>query len=247
MEASLQRQVLGPGHLQRMLAELESSPEPGESLYVPPGAWPAESVGLLPPSWEPAIRQAAPVILHSETGAALFWGQQRLYVILPPFPVRQGGRHQEWNVAPLRSLLEHPYVIGVVLLRLGGYSIGVFRGTVLLASKTDSRYVKGRHKAGGWSQQRFARIREKQIQELLDEACAVTHTVFTPYEQQMDYCFLGGDRFALGSLVKGCLYLKHLATRTMKRRLRVADPKREALDRMPWEIWKTTVLTSSQI
>ena len=44
--------------------------------------------------------------------------------------------------------------IGVLLVRRGGYAVGVFDGTKLLASKVGSSYVQGTTKAGGWSQQR---------------------------------------------------------------------------------------------
>jgi hypothetical protein len=54
--------------------------------------------------------------------------------------------------------------VGVLLVRLGGYAAGVFTGSPprLTASKVGSRLVHGRSAAGGTSQHRFARRREKQ-------------------------------------------------------------------------------------
>src|SRR4249919_3054450 len=49
--------------------------------------------------------------------------------------------------------------VGVLLVQRGGYAVGVFDGSDLAASKTGSSYVQGLTKAGGWSQQRFARRR----------------------------------------------------------------------------------------
>src|SRR5258708_2392182 len=65
-----------------------------------------------------------------------------------------------------------PRAVGVLLVRLGGYAAGVFAGypPALADAKVGSRPVHGRSAAGGWSQQRFARRREKQANEALDAA-----------------------------------------------------------------------------
>lgn len=62
--------------------------------------------------------------------------------------------------------------VGVLLVRLGGYAAGVFTGSPprLAGSQAGSRLVHGRSAAGGWSQQRFARRREKQVSEALQAA-----------------------------------------------------------------------------
>jgi hypothetical protein len=51
--------------------------------------------------------------------------------------------------------------IGLLLARRGGVAVGIANGAALEVSKVDSRYVQGRTAAGGWSQQRFARRRER--------------------------------------------------------------------------------------
>ena len=62
--------------------------------------------------------------------------------------------------------------VGVLLVRLGGYAVGVFTGSPprLVDSKTGSRLVHGRSAAGGWSQHRFARRRENQVATALRAA-----------------------------------------------------------------------------
>ena len=52
--------------------------------------------------------------------------------------------------------------VGVLLVRRGGHAAGVFDGAALVASKVGSSYVQGTTKAGGWSQQRYARRRANQ-------------------------------------------------------------------------------------
>jgi Actinobacteria/chloroflexi VLRF1 release factor len=92
--------------------------------------------------------------------------------------------------------------VGVILVRLGGYAAGVFTGVPprLAASKTGSRLVHGRSAAGGTSQQRFARRREKQAGEALSAAAAAAVAVLGGFAGQLDAVVLGGDRLALGRM-----------------------------------------------
>jgi hypothetical protein len=73
-----------------------------------------------------------------------------------------------------------PRTVGVLLVRLGGYAAGVFTGypPVLGAAKVGSRLVHGRSAAGGWSQHRFARRREKQASEALSAAADAAVMIF---------------------------------------------------------------------
>lgn len=66
---------------------------------------------------------------------------------------------------PVTAVLDHMAVdrmVAVVLARKGGHAVGVFHGERLMLSKVGGSYVQGRTKAGGWSQQRYARRRENQ-------------------------------------------------------------------------------------
>jgi peptide subunit release factor 1 (eRF1) len=180
-------------------------------------------------------------LAESETGLVLFWSDDRKYVLLPPFPIDLNQFFPAWDASCLRTLLDRKYLLGVVLLRLGGYSVGVFEGDRLLTSKTGTRFVKGRHRAGGQSQRRFERRREEQTRELFDKACSVVATKFADYEKRLDYVFLGGDKLTLHAFLKRCEYLQGLAGKTLGRVLNVAKPRYEALRNAPTQIWKTRV------
>src|SRR5579875_476441 len=71
---------------------------------------------------------------------------------------------------------------------------------VLAASKVGSRLVHGRSAAGGTSQQRFARRREKQAREALQAAGDTAAAVLGPYSGRLDAVVLGGDRRAMAVL-----------------------------------------------
>jgi hypothetical protein len=92
--------------------------------------------------------------------------------------------------------------VGVLLVRLGGYAAGVFTAAPprLADSKVGSRLVHGRSAAGGQSQQRFARRREKQAAEALGAASDTAAAVFGRSGRPLDALVLGGDRRAVAGL-----------------------------------------------
>jgi hypothetical protein len=126
------------------------------------------------------------------------------HVPFPPLPGTAAKRAEavsEW-AERISAHARADRTVGVLLVRLGGYAAGVFTGPAahLAASKVGSRLVHGRSAAGGQSQQRFARRREKQAGEALGAAADVAATVFGPYADRLDAVVLGGDRRAIAGL-----------------------------------------------
>ncbi len=192
--------------------------------------------------WLKEMRQTAPDRLwQSETGAALFWSEHLRLAVEPPFPLESTALRNGISGGPLRTLLRREPLIAVALLRLGSYSVGVFRGRRLLDAKTGTRYVKGRHSAGGTSQRRFARVREKQIHYLYVKVCEIARQKLEPYEKQLERVFLGGERHTLSGFVKECAFLQRLKPLMSRRILPVREPRRRELERMPSEIWKSRI------
>jgi peptide subunit release factor 1 (eRF1) len=93
-----------------------------------------------------------------------------------------------------------PRRIGLLLVRLGGHSVGIAEAGRVLASATDRKPVHGRNKAGGWSQQRFARRREGQARAALRAAADDTVRLLVPRLPELTAVVLGGDRRALDTL-----------------------------------------------
>lgn len=90
--------------------------------------------------------------------------------------------------------------VAVLLVRLGAHAAGIFEGTRLVESKVDRTLVQGRHKAGGWSQQRFARRREGQARAALADAADLAARLLLPARDRLDAVVLGGDRRAMAGL-----------------------------------------------
>ena len=202
------------------------------ALYLRPGQGQRflEAQGQEGRAWWERLSGMDRSILDSDTGlAALRSGSQGL-VILPPFPLAAEGVSSSWDTGPLLALLETEYTIGVILLRLGRFSVAVFQGRRLLTAKTDARYVKGRHAAGGTSQKRYQRIREGQVRRLYDKTCEAVQAQFGSVAGDVDFVLLGGDRFTLDGFLKVCPYLERQGDKILDRRLNIRDPKRDTLE-----------------
>ena len=191
---------------------------------------------------DPGLGAVARMLEDSGTGAVLFQWDDRTLAVMPPFPVERDLDTPKAHTALLAELLERQRLVGVVLLRLGRYAVGVVDGDSLLASKSDTRYVKSRHRAGGSSQRRFERSRERLVRELFDKACQVTKAVMAPFERRIDHVMLGGERHTLRAFAQRCPYLRQFDPITLQRVLDVDRPGRKALEGVHYEVWKSRVL-----
>ena len=82
--------------------------------------------------------------------------------------------------------------LAVLLVRRGGYAVGVAVEGELTSRKVGTRHVQSRTAAGGWSQQRFARRRANQADALVG---AVTeHAVRLLAGAGATGLVVGGDR-----------------------------------------------------
>ncbi len=229
----------------RLIGEVEAAGWPRLSLYLTPSSLASPSLSLLAfpeGDWRARIDGVLREVGDSETGAALFIGEERATVVLPPFPIDEDVLAEGFESAPLRELLGRELMVGVVLLRLGRYAVGVLRGEHLSASKTGARHVKNRHRAGGQSQRRFERSRERLVRELYDKACEVVQDVFTPHDKNIDYVLLGGERNVLRDFVQRCRFLSDREGKILSRALDVDRPGMDALEGIAFEVWRSGVL-----
>ena len=232
-------QALPAPRVERVLDRLRDAAEAGDAtatLHLPATVETDGAIiaGLLRqeggPAWIDALERASGQLLRSTTGVAAFRVGDAGLALLPPFPMDATGLSEGVNDAPLRALLASEFTVGVALVRLGRYAIGVYEGQRLSVSKTDTRYVKSRHSAGGTSQQRFRRVREKQIHRLYVEAGGVLERQWRPWLDRLDYVVLGGEAATVNGFVRECDMLGRLAPITLQRRLDVREPNRAALD-----------------
>ena len=201
-----------------------SAGEAESSIYLRPGDSAQSS------EWRERLARLGKTPEESGCGLVCFRAGDRALVVAPPFPVTESSQHDVWSEEPLWSLLDKERLVGVVLVRLGRYSVAVYRGRDLATSKTDSRYVKGKHHAGGTSQLRYTRVREGQMRRLYVKVCETVRAQFEPLAGELDYLVLGGEKFTLNGFLKVCPRMEEYKNITLKRRLNIRDPKRDTLD-----------------
>lgn len=131
-------------------------------------------------------------------------------------------------------------VVAVLLVRRGGYAAGVFEGALLRTSKVGSAYVQGTTKAGGWSQQRYARRRDNQARAAFAEAAEVAVRILLPELSTLEALVLGGDRQACEAVLTDDR-LRRLAELPRGPFLPVPDPKLAVLRASPAQFRAVTV------
>jgi len=133
--------------------------------------------------------------------------------------------------ASLQGLIAHlrqPWEVGILLVRRGGFAVAHLTGTETRDSKVGKRHVQGRSKAGGWSQQRFARRRDNQAKAAFDAAAEHADRLLSPVVSRLDLVATGGDRKAVEAVLAR-RELAPLSERPQHWLGGVADPRRDVL------------------
>ncbi|HZT92416.1 MAG TPA: acVLRF1 family peptidyl-tRNA hydrolase [Gaiellaceae bacterium] len=155
----------------------------------------------------------------------------------PSFPLAHTGRYEFVHVAPLLEAIDEDHTVAVLLVRLGGYAAAMFEGERIVASKVGDRFVKGRHRAGGSSANRFRRRRENQAKALVEEAADTAARVL----REAPFAALGGDRTAVDATLAARPELAWLRERALPRFFTVPDPRRRVLERLPYDLYAVAV------
>ena len=157
-------------------------------------------------------------------------------VVRPPFGLAHTGVYECVELERLFEALAVDHVVAALLVRLGGYAVGVFDGERLVASKVGARFVKGRHKKGGSSANRFRRRREEQAESLVGQAADVAARMLEPWRDRVEFVALGGDRSAVDRVLADAR-LSWLRERALPRFFTVPEPRQRVLERLPYELY----------
>ncbi len=162
-------------------------------------------------------------------------------VVRPPFGLPHEGEYETVRLEPLFDALAANHVVAAVLVRLGGYAVGVFDGERLVTAKVGARFVKGRHKKGGSSANRFRRRREEQARALVEEAAEAAVATLEPWRSRIDFVVLGGDRRAIAAVLAADPRLAWVREREVSRFLPVREPRRQVLEDLPYSLYSAEV------
>jgi hypothetical protein len=144
-----------------------------------------------------------------------------------PFGGSYGGLP---DAAAFAAQVEAPPTWGVLLVRKGGFAVARLEGGRMVESKVGQRHVQGRTKAGGQSQQRFARRRDNQARQAFEAAADHAARVLGPdgLDRREDLPVVtGGDHAAVDEVLADPR-LRRLSV--VEPWLAVPDPRRGVLE-----------------
>ena len=140
-----------------------------------------------------------------------------------PFGTRYDG---PGDPASFAAAVAVPARWGVLLVRKGGFAVASVSGLAVQDSKVGQRHVQGRTKAGGQSQQRFARRRDNQARQAYEAAAGHAHRILSG---RLAALVCGGDRSAVEAVLSDAR-LVHLVDVRVDPWLAVPDPRRGVLE-----------------
>ena len=142
-----------------------------------------------------------------------------------PFATSYGGMPE---VASFAAAVAVPGDWGVLLVRKGGFAVARLAGERVTGSKVGQRHVQGRTKAGGQSQQRFARRRDNQARQAYEAAAEHAARILEGLGVS-GRLVTGGDHAAVAAVLEDPR-LRGLSVLVTEPWLPVPDPRRDVLE-----------------
>jgi hypothetical protein len=128
------------------------------------------------------------------------------------------------------ALSELAPAFGVLLLRRAGYAVAAFEGPTVVEKKVGTRHIHGRTAAGGWSQQRYARRRDNEADEIVGSAAEHVDRILG-LRADLQFLVTGGDRPLLNAALKAVE--RHVAALPIGAHLGVGTPDARMLAVIP--------------
>ncbi len=193
------------------------------------------------PAWSWLPKSA----LNSSTGLAFLYTKtdntpyQPRLAIAPPFPIK--SEVETTDRETLLQSIDPPLHIAIILIRYGYVAIAIAHDETIIVSKTDTRWVPNRHRAGGQSANRFKRSREKWAREFFDKSARLATERFSTYPHHIDHLIFGGDKHVINQFLQRANLPNNLSDRILQRRLNTLRPNRNALKDAVRQAWSSTI------
>lgn len=172
---------LGANRVEGVLELLESIDVGGEDLtstYIEPGG----SLNLeLDPGDEALLRR-----IDSVTGKVIFMDDTGLIqcCLVPPLPIKNTYVKHDGSFHVDRSYFSPGGVHAVAVVRSDTFAAGIYSNGLDRFSRVSSG-VQGKHSKGGFSQSRFERRREQQIDEHVEESVSEFEDLLEGWEPEL--------------------------------------------------------------
>lgn len=119
---------------------------------------------------------------------------------------------------------------GLLIVRRGGFAVAGGVGAEVRVRKVGRRHVQGQTKAGGWSQQRYARRRDNQARAAFEAAADHAVRLLVDELGGVEALVTGGDRKAVDEVLADQRLAAPAGVRTSLH-LAVGDPDAGVVDR----------------
>ena len=183
--------------------------------------------------------------LKSPTGLAFLYTKtsdtpyEPRLAIAPPFPIK--SEVQTTDRETLLQSIDPPLHIAIILIRYGYVAIAIAHDETIITTKTDTRWVPNKHRAGGQSANRFKRSREKWAREFFDKSANLAAERFNAYPHHIDHLIFGGDKHVINQFLQRANLPNNLSDRILTRRLNTLRPNRNALKDATRQTWSSTI------
>jgi hypothetical protein len=175
--------------------------------------------------------------MESSTGILVFYDTNQMIqeAVVPFLPLESSSWKLEnsFDTAPLLNLIEKEVNLLILLIHAGESFIGITGSPDSFTSHQIVRSsVKGKHTKGGWSQRRFEKLRDEDIQHHLEKVSGALHSMVKESSIEIDFIVAVGDSRLVFETLKDFNYP------VIERSLDVSVDKKN-VDKILKEIWSS--------
>ena len=181
---------------------------------------------------------------NSGTGLVFIYDHQAritvpVMAIAPPFPIATSL--VATSLSGLRDNIETSAQVLAVDLHAGKARIGIVQDEQIVRSRTVSRYVRGQHRAGGQSANRFKRNRQGWQHKFSLKLAEAVIELARDSNPRTEWLAVAGDRITRQQWLTQTEVAPRSGLRLLPRNFDSRSNDRSALSRLAREVWSSRV------
>ncbi|MCG7850367.1 MAG: hypothetical protein MIO93_14510 [ANME-2 cluster archaeon] len=145
--------------------------------------------------------------IDSSTGIAVFYDTKgmvrEVMALYLPVDISSWQVDDKFQTTPLNMMMETNVNLCVIIAHAGESFIG-FTGSPesFEVHKIIRSSVKGKHTKGGWSQRRFERLRDEDVQHHAEKVSDTLKVMIQEVDDRIDFIMAGGDSRLIHKILK---------------------------------------------
>ncbi len=145
--------------------------------------------------------------INSSTGTVVFYNTNGMVreVVAPYLPVDISSWQSDdkFQTTPLNKIMEKKVTLCVIIVHAGESFIGFTSSPEsFTVHKIIRSSVKGKHTKGGWSQRRFERLRDEDVQHHAEKVSDALKVMIQEVDDRIDFVMTGGDSRLMHEILK---------------------------------------------